>query len=127
MWPEDDHLNEVRVLVCTKPTCLHRIYPTIPNGTEIRKYVTSVTRYSPLKRAISACCVPPANEPYDSSRIEHPTNTAVSIIRDGQEIFSTSEPYSIFHNFAQNLVWNNKLHKKIKVLASGTYTKRDSL
>ncbi|HEX2964712.1 MAG TPA: hypothetical protein VHO84_02955 [Syntrophorhabdaceae bacterium] len=36
MWPEDDHINEVRVLVCTKPTCLHRVYPDYPkrNGNQ---------------------------------------------------------------------------------------------
>lgn len=36
MWPEDDHLNEVRVLVCSKPTCLHRVYPDYPkrNGNQ---------------------------------------------------------------------------------------------
>jgi len=30
MWPEDDHMNKVKVLVCTKPTCLYRVYPDYP-------------------------------------------------------------------------------------------------
>jgi hypothetical protein len=30
MWPEDDQANEVRVFVCTKPTCLCRVYPDYP-------------------------------------------------------------------------------------------------
>jgi uncharacterized protein with PIN domain len=30
MWSEDDHVNMVRVLVCTRPTCLYRIYPDYP-------------------------------------------------------------------------------------------------
>ena len=36
MWPEDDHANKVKVLVCTKPTCLYRLYPDYPkrNGNQ---------------------------------------------------------------------------------------------
>ena len=36
MWPDDDQMNEVRVLVCTKPTCLYRVYPDYPkrNGNQ---------------------------------------------------------------------------------------------
>lgn len=30
MWPENDHTNMVNVLVCTKPTCLNRVYPDYP-------------------------------------------------------------------------------------------------
>ena len=36
MWPENDHTNMVNVLVCTKPTCLYRVYPDYPrrNGNQ---------------------------------------------------------------------------------------------
>lgn len=36
MWTEDDHTNAVKVLVCTKPTCLYRVYPDYPtrNGNQ---------------------------------------------------------------------------------------------
>jgi hypothetical protein len=36
MWSEDDHMNKVKVLVCTKPTCLYRVYPDYPkrNGNQ---------------------------------------------------------------------------------------------
>ncbi len=36
MWPEDDITNKVKVLVCTKPTCLYRLYPDYPkrNGNQ---------------------------------------------------------------------------------------------
>ncbi len=36
MLPDDDHTFEVRVFVCSKPTCLHRIYPDYPkrNGNQ---------------------------------------------------------------------------------------------
>jgi DNA-directed RNA polymerase subunit RPC12/RpoP len=36
MFTDFDHLNRVRVLVCTRPTCLHRLYPDYPkrNGNE---------------------------------------------------------------------------------------------
>lgn len=30
MHPDHDKANKVKVLVCTKPTCLHRIYPDYP-------------------------------------------------------------------------------------------------
>lgn len=30
MWPDHDAVNKVKVLVCTKPTCLYRIYPDYP-------------------------------------------------------------------------------------------------
>lgn len=30
MFEEYDHLNRVRVLVCSRPTCLFRIYPDYP-------------------------------------------------------------------------------------------------
>jgi hypothetical protein len=30
MWPENDHVNKVKVLACTKPTCLYRVYPDYP-------------------------------------------------------------------------------------------------
>ena len=30
MWPDCDAANKVKVLVCTKPTCLYRIYPDYP-------------------------------------------------------------------------------------------------
>ena len=36
MRPDDDHTNKVRVFVCTKPTCLYRMYPDYPrrNGNQ---------------------------------------------------------------------------------------------
>jgi len=30
MFEDYDHINRVRVLVCSKPTCLYRIYPDYP-------------------------------------------------------------------------------------------------
>lgn len=30
MVPDDDFINRVRVVVCSNPTCLHRIYPDYP-------------------------------------------------------------------------------------------------
>jgi hypothetical protein len=41
MWPEDDQINKVRVLVCTSPTCLYRIYPDYPkrNGNQAICYL----------------------------------------------------------------------------------------
>ncbi|HNS14268.1 MAG TPA: hypothetical protein PKM08_02945 [Syntrophorhabdaceae bacterium] len=30
MAPDYDYINKVKVLVCTKPTCLYRVYPDYP-------------------------------------------------------------------------------------------------
>ena len=30
MWSDYDYANRVRVYVCTKPTCLYRVYPDYP-------------------------------------------------------------------------------------------------
>lgn len=30
MWPEYDYTHKVKVLVCTRPTCLYRLYPDYP-------------------------------------------------------------------------------------------------
>jgi hypothetical protein len=30
MLPDNDHANRVRVLVCSNPTCLYRVYPDYP-------------------------------------------------------------------------------------------------
>lgn len=74
----------------------------ILNEMEIRKYVTSVIRYSPLRRVTLVCCAPHVNVRYGNSKINHQIDIVVSTIHDGQEIYSISESFPIVRNSAKN-------------------------